>query len=391
MAAIVDWHFDNPLPIENFVMGAYNKMQISITSDAGAVFHHKFRIELTYGTFNMIKDVEPIAGEITLNPFTTIRDWLTVEDPIAFILIEIGEVYANLEDEPPTFRGYDETKQIQFYNGYAYTEEINYVEPGWVIPSFGDPIFKLPVVKGQESTSPDKIGENDERIVNGIAFFGDLLSATAKWSIGFVNGEFKDINGSVISSFEEIAGGVAGKMTGVDIGPTSISITYPSNWDTLEVWYQYRVGETASYIPSQRAYFIKETCPTYKYDRFRLRWFNRFSAYEYQNFWMKSKYTMIWDEGKELFTDGIDRPQLIRIGKSGTTEYELNSDWLAEDEQLALREMYESPCVTMFDPDNVEYDVIILDNSYEVTDLKDGLFKVKVRLKLARMNKSRLQ
>ena len=418
MAIAVDYGVTDP-EIGRF--GLYNDFFVRISRTGSTIYKLKYRIKVSIPntSIELIKDVNPINEVSIVNPVSSLKDLffktqLVGTNGVAIVpldsggggvadrsynkvRIQIGEFYATTADGAPTFVGYGSDKTLYFYNGFETDiNQNNY--SNWRPDNLYDRApFKLPLVNKNNYLLPTDIffpsipsEINTPVQEEGGGGVADLVS---------LEYTHYDKDGNTISSGNFGLGGRYGSNLGYwTIALGREQIFYPSNWAYSTFYAIWEDQDRVQYLSETFNTRIAECDP--KYDRFRLRWFNKYSGFEYFNFTKKSKHTINVNSGKEIRSNGVDYtstnfagikypsvPELREVGKSATTVYELNSNWINEEEQAALKDMYLSPNIIMFDKNNRIYPVILKDKSYEITDIRDGMVKVSVKLMIANENK----
>ena len=418
MAIAVDYGVTDP-EIGRF--GLYNDFFVRISRTGSTVYKLKYRIRVSIPntTIELIKDVNPINEVSIVNPVSSLKDLFFKTQLVGTngagivpldsggggvadrsynkVRIQIGEFYATTADDAPTFVGYGSDKTLYFYNGFETDINQNSYSNWRPANLYNTAPFKIPLVNKNNYLLPTDIffpsipsEINTPVQEEGGGGIADLVS---------LEYTHYDKDGNTISSGNFGLGGRYGSNLGYwTIALGREQIFYPSNWEYSTFYAIWEDQDRAQYLSETFNTRIAECDP--KYDRFRLRWFNKYSGFEYFNFTKKSKHTINLDSGKEIRSNGVDYtstnfagikypavPELREVGKSATTTYTLNSDWINEEEQAALKDMYLSPNTIMFDKDNRIYPVILKDKSYEITDIRDGKVKISVNLMVANENK----
>ena len=417
MAAVVDYGVADPT-IGRF--GLYNPFLVRITRTGSTVFKLKYRINITVPdtTIDITKDVDPIDLVSIVNPLEPLKGQFfetqlvgntgvgqrpldteggSAEKSYNKVRIKVGEIYATAADLPATFIGYTSDTTIWIYNGFDEVPTTNLYE-NFRDENTYEPLFGIPLVN-----------KNVKLLADDIAFIS--LPSEIQISLTDIGGGLLNISRLYFTHYDsngdEIENGSFSIGLFSNTGYLAIAYgtsqrAYPSNWAYSTYYAEYVDAET-NYYNTETFNVYKQECDP-KYNRFRLRWFNRYSAFEYFNFTKKSKFDINVEKGKEVRTSGVNFdattfgsikypaiPELREVGKSATTTYTLNSDYLTEEEVESLKDLYISPNVVMFDKDNNIYPVIVQERSFEVTDIRDGLIKVSVKVRLANDNKVILQ
>lgn len=420
MAAVVDYGVADPTV---GFYGLYNPFFIRITRTGSTVFKLKYRINITVPDTNIdiTKDIDPIDEVSIVNPVEPLKGQFfesqlvgnngVSEVPLdtsggcadkSFnrVRIKVGEVYATAADLPATFLGYTSDNTIWMYNGFDNVPTTN-LYSNFRPSNTYIPNLKIPLVNKNIKLLSDDIAFISLPSEINIPIIeeggGGLITIHKLYFTHY------DKEGGVLNSGNFGLVGRYGTTRGYwTVGYGTTNIFYPENWAYSKYYAEYIDAESKLYDTESFNVYKQECDP--KYNRFRLRWFNRYSAFEYFNFTKKSKFDINVEKGKEVRTSGINFdattfgsikypaiPELREVGKSATTTYTLNSDYLTEEEVESLKDLYISPNVVMFDKDNNIYPVIVQERSFEVTDIRDGLIKVSVKVRLANDNKVILQ
>ena len=405
--------------------GLYNPFLIRITRTGGTVFKLKYRINIQVvgTTIDITKDVDPIDEVSIVNPVEPLKGQFfetqlignngvgqvpldssggNADKSYNKVRIRVGEISATAADLPATFIGYADDKTLYFYNGFDDIPSDD-LYTNYRPDDTYQPLYSVPLVN-----------KNVKLLINDIAFIslpseintpvneegggGAIILSRLYYTHYNSNGDV--IESSNFGLFERY--GAYDNLGYWTIAYGTSQISYPSNW-AYSTFYAEYVDEVTNYTNTESFNVYKQECDP-KYDRYRLRWFNKYSGFEYFNFTKKSSQKLNISKGKEVRTSGINFeaanfssmkypsvPELREVGKSATTTYTLNSDYINEEEQNALKDMYLSPNIVMFDKDNNITPVILEDSSYEITDIRDGLVKVSVKLRVANNNKVILQ
>jgi len=422
MAAVVDYGVADPT-VGRY--GLYNPFLIRITRTGGTVFKLKYRINITVPdtTINITKDVDPIDLVSIVNPLEPLKGQFfetqlvgnngvgqvpldtaggCADKSYNRVRIQVGEVYATAANLPATFVGYTSDTTIWVYNGFddvPTTESYSNYRPD----NTYTPLFSIPLVNKNVKLLDDDIAflslpSEINTPLNEEGGGGLLILLRLYYTHYNSSGDVLDAGN--FGLYERYGAYENRGYWTIQYGTNQVF--YPERW-AYSTYY-------AEYVDAENNYYNTETFNVYKqecdpkYDRYRLRWFNKYSGFEYFNFTKKSSQTLNVTKGKEVRTSGINFdatnfssmkypsiPELREVGKSSTTTFTINSDYINAEEQLALKDLYLSPNVVMFDKDNNIYPVILQDSSFEITDIRDGLVKVSVKLRLANNNKVILQ
>jgi len=400
------------------IYGLYNKFLFLITRTGPDVFGLKYRIRLTVvatGDEYVLPDIEPIGTQSIVNPINILKDvyfkaqnvggefGFSLDDSdetdvanFAYgkIKIEVGEFYAALVNDPPTFQGYDTSDSFWFYNGYedvlrpnVNTSYTNYLEPAW----YNTTPIKLPHTILNRYIATDPLAPDFCKL-----FFPNIIKRSD---------DSYNIKNVVLSAYD--ADGVLIITNTVDIsaifsidgywtyyGDTAISSGYS------EYYFQYADNTTGVILIDTEIITFYPDTQCGKNDRYRLRWVNKYGAFDYLNFNGATEMTDVISNNKTILSDGINYtattfgeiapiadPEKIPFGKSVETIYKLNSTFLNEEEQYALRDLQRSPNIIMFDPDNNIIPVIFKDSSYRIEDIKNKLIKVSFNVAVANVGK----
>lgn len=408
------------------IYGIYNNFIVRITTGETTKFKTSYRIKITiyettaYQSTSIEKDIE-VNNQTSkigiINPVQTLRerwfsgsfasDVLETFNSNAYtkIKIEIGESYADALDEPATFRGYDTSDVFYFYNGYEPVSQnyrkLNYREEEW----YDTTPIKLPVVQ-----TTNYVSEQDSLVLSApseiLGNFGsldtyDLINVI--WNSYTVDGIPVDTTTIDLSARPSLTGNLG--YWSYNVVPVMYSVgNYFNNpvVEYVEVYFEYEAGEGGS-VDTELVRFYRNQCIP-KYNRYRLRWLNRYGADEYLNFISKAEKTLNVTAGKNVVSDNIDynatsyeaitnieNPNLIEYGKSSQIQYTINSDYLTQEQVDALTDLYKSPKVLMYDEDDNPIPVIVQDRTYKIVDLSNELAKVSVRLLEANREPNQIQ
>ena len=414
MAAIVDYGTN----AEFGMYGLFNDFYCRITTDSVGIFKLKYRIRLTETDLEgdvFTFDVDPINEVSIINPFEVLKSayfktevvgggGINLDDATANdyfpksssrFLVEVGEIYATAANLPATFQGYDAAndKEVTLYNGYeniliaddsaAYA---NYLDPLWETGS----TVKLPV-----TIKDRKILTGDQNKI----FFATRVNR--------VDGGVTIYDADEIVTDEyDAAGNLIGSTTEPYTGPNNYyfrSLRFletPPATGYYEQYVNYTNGTDT--ISSEKVTTRLFKCN--RNPRYRLRWFNRYNGPEYLNCNGKFEEDRRFDRGKEILTDAVNyeattfgtikspaSPELKSSGIEKTVTYSLYTNYLTEEEQLGFVEIYESPNVIMFDPDNNIIPVLVNSISVNIESIKDNLIQYRIELKSANRGKTTRQ
>ena len=412
MPTILDFGVDDP---SLGIYGIYNDFYVRITNDVEAVkFKFKYVIEISVNGTTISEEIEVRAiDEVSVvQPFEILKDlWFKcqvvglngdlLDDPNSVEIaqfglrkceIRAGMLYADTADSQPTFRGFDSGVDIiRFYNGYENlnisNETVNYsnyMDVGWT----GTGEIKL-----NHTILNRKIGAtlDDENKVFAASHFKDE------------NGDLVTLNAVVTDSYNS-----SGVLINQDIDPIAAgdlgyyvynfpkTIPPTTGLERLEVYFRYTLN--AGNVFSEKISFTSFECD--KFERYRIRWFNRYGAFEYLNANGLFESSVSTSGGKEILTDGIDptatefgkiktiaRPALRNFGKTKEVTYSLSTNFLTREEQLGLAEIIESPNILLYDPENNIIPVICTDNRFKIIDVQQELVKYQLNFKSADQGK----
>jgi hypothetical protein len=424
MAAVVNYGDSVDPTIGRY--GLYNPFLIRITRTGGTVFKLKYRINIQVvgTTIDITKDVDPINGVSIVNPVEPLKGQFfetqlignngvgqvpldssggNADKSYNKVRIRVGEVSSTSADLPATFGGYTDDRTLYFYNGFDNIPSAE-LYSNYRPTNTYEPLYSIPLVNKNV-----KLLDNDIAFLSLPSVMSTPLNEEGGGGVVILLRLYYthyDISGGEIESSNfglyERYGAYDSQIGYWTIQYGTAQILYPSNW-AYSTFYADYVDAENNYTNTESFNVYKQECDP-KYDRYRLRWFNKYSGFEYFNFTKKSSQTLNISKGKEVRTSGINFdaanfssmkypsvPELREVGKSATTTYTLNSGFINEEEQNALKDMYLSPNIIMFDKDNNITPVILEDSSYEITDIRDGLVKVAVKLRVANNNKVILQ
>jgi len=425
MAVVVDYGSLDP---ELGIYGIYNNFKVRVTTSETAKFKTSYRFKLTiydgnaYQSDSIVYDVE-VNNQTNkigiVNPVKMLQerwfkgDFITDDiirvDNKAYtkVKIEVGESYADTADIPATFRGYDTLEEFYFYNGYETINqnyrELNYRDPNWydTIP------IKVPLVQKIHTV-----------------FEGDRFMFAAPI---YINGFFDsldynfEIKKLILKSYT--VDGIPVDTTTLDL-LTLPGFIYSVGYfkyeiiqemykpaiffnnpvvDRVDVYFEYLDDSEGGIFNSEIIKFYRDECLP-KYDRFRLRWTNRYGADEYMNFVGNHSKTLTISGGKNIISDNTDynavsfsdiskttNPDLISFGKTNKIAWELNSDYLTQEQINALADLYKSPKVLMYDNNDEAIPVIVQDRNYKIDRIENNLVKVTINLLEANTEPNQIQ
>lgn len=423
MAAEADYGTADP---EKGIYGIYNDFYIRITTTVDK-FKLKFRIRITFPNEPAFivpeREINPIADVSIVNPMEILKDTFfrcqllglngnVLDDRLTndvanrginLVNIKIGESYSDTADTPATFRGYDTDHTFAFYNGYeniaisdttiAYS---NYRNVGW----YNATTIKLPHTI------------LNRRVINAVELqvggSGDINKIFMPNVIERSDGSYR-LTSLVIDSFD-----ADGTPTGQDIEAVSLGVTLTGyhvfrsvnsggkDGSYEEFYGRYQLNGAGANVLTQKIRFTY--LPMEKFRRHRLRWFNRYGAFEYLDFIGSLETTQEVTQGKMIQSDGVDveaasfddiktisRPEMRSYGKTSKQRFTLHSGWLNIEEQEALKDLFKSPNVIMYTPNNNIVPVIVTNNSFKITDIQVDLIKVAIEMELANADKIQIQ
>ena len=393
--------------------GVYNNFFVFIENVSGSTTNLKFRIRVTDADSNQYTlDVVPnAANDAVINPLIRLRDTYFKSDYSGQleavnaegyneVQIEVGEISGT----PATFQGYDTDHTFIIYNGYEKDKanQLNYRIPTW----YDTTPYLLPKTKKE---------------VYLLSTDTELLSMPYKMNLydvgeppntyGLKNIVFEYYQYSspldILLSTSTIDLTARPTFSGSPAGYWNFDINtiplHDGTTDYCKVYTQYEYSGDSSLTNSEALRLYPLACKP-KYERFRLRWINRYGGEEYENFEMRATESISITRGKKILSDGVDygtttfgsildvnNPQISEFGKSYQRNFVLRSDWLTQDQLESLEELYTSPAVLMFDSNDDLFPVIVEDSSYEIKDVKQGLKKVEVRVSIANRQPTQLQ
>lgn len=421
MAAVADYGTVDP---EKGAYGIYNDFFVNISSNtAGTIYKLKYRIKVTRlflgnpTSISFERDVEPDVSTsiININPVQIMQsgyfksqvigdesgqniDVAASDERLDFaytvLRVEVGELYANAAADPPTFRGYDTSNDFYFYNGYedidrsaSNPDYSNYRDLGW----YSAAELKLPSTIKTKYISDDPAKTD----ITKIQFFSVIPHTS------------QDYTASNLITVNYI-GGVAQTPITTSLVYTADSLISTDGadyvdpaFDKVEQYIEYTGGVSGT-LNSEKITFLKIDCT--KNERYRVRWINKYGAYEYLNFVGKTTETQSVDGGKIIASSGLNptslnfggikplaEPETKPYGQTTRHTITLNSGYLKQEEVDALSDLYKSRNTIIFDPDNNIIPVRVLDQTYKITNVLDELAQVQIRFELANPPKIQIQ
>jgi len=411
MAAEVDYGAITPT---NGIYGIYNDFYVRITRTVSTGFKLKYRIKVTViadTSYTFERDVTQIDEVSIVNPVQVLRDNFFRSQVIGLngrvlddsatvdvanfgcnrVTIEVGEVYANTADVAATFRGYNTSTNVTFYNGYenvnisnTTTDYANYLDLGW---------YSSSTIKLNHTILNRKIGTDDE---NKLFTPTVIERSDGAYTLNAIITDEYDSAG-VLSSQVIDPISALNPINGYQVVNGLKTITATTGLARWEQYFRYDDGGGTN-ILSESVAFTYFKCN--QNERYRLRWINRYGTFEYLNCNGTFVKTNQITKGKEIITDGIDltastfediksvaRPELREYGAQKQVNFSLFTNYLTEEEQLGLSELLESPNTIMYDPDNNIIPVIPRDTSFRIASVQDELIQYELRFKLANKGK----
>lgn len=400
MAASIETINDSDSPSKG-VYGIFNRFFIRITTDTVSPANLRYRVKVTPLQETALAyevDVDPIDEVGIIDPIKELGEiyakydyngQVEAVDPFGYsnYRIEVGEI----EGTPPTFGGYDDSLDFYAFNGFTPKVRVD----NYRIPELFDttPIL-LPKV---QKTMYNRTGDVDILSLFSFIPYDGLFD----YQLHDLVGEYYNASG-VLQTTSTIDLLLRPAFSSEPLGYYNLDVNalfggsvHDGTYDYVEVYGVYEAIEGLGSFETERYTIRNEDCYD-KYDRFRLCWSNRYGASEYLNFDMRSDEVIQVDRGKVIRTDGVDYeaataadisnvniPQKIDFGKSYDRIYTLRSNWLIQSQIDALEDLYRSPAVLMYDQDDNLFPVIVMDTSYEITDVKAERKTVAVRLMIA--------
>ena len=391
MAVTADYKYADPTI---GVYGVKNPFYVIINRTGAAVFNLTYDLRVTYTNTGQVitKSLTPIGTQATANPLVLIEDFMFNEytgqtessapNSFGYVQIEIGETFAAVEGDAPTFQGYDTDDSFLVYNGYKpLMNELNYRDPNW----YDTTPLKLPKIK-----KTLYLLDEDIEI---LSFPSIIDRADAKNLVTvFYNSSGTDISTSVIDLT------VRPDLTGTAYWNININTAFVDGAAYAKVYVQYAVTEPF-YTNSEEITIYRAQCNP-KQGRYRLRWSNNYDGDEYQNFTLATDKIVQVRKGKRILSDGIDytattfagltninRPNIREVGNKTTNLRRLRTDYLRQEELDALETLYKSEAVIMFDPDNNILPVIVRDTNFTITDVRNELVKIEVLVEIANIER----
>ena len=393
--------------------GVYNNFFAFIENASGSTTNLKFRIRVTDADSNQYTlDVVPNANnDAIINPLIRLRDTYFKSDYSGQtesvnaegyneVQIEIGEISGT----PATFQGYDTDDTFIIYNGYEKdnANQLNYRIPEW----YDTTPYLLPKTKKEIyllSTDTELLSMPYKMNLYDV---GEPLDTYNLKNIVFEYYQYSSPL-DILLSTSTIDLTARPAFSGSPAGYWNFNINPPNlhdgTTDYCKVYAQYEYSGDSSLTNSEVLRVYPLACKP-KYERYRLRWINRYGGEEYENFEMRATESISITKGKKILSDGVDydtttfgaildvnNPQISEFGKSYQRNFVLRSDWLTQPQIESLEELYTSPAVLMFDPNDDLFPVIVEDTKYEIKDVKQGLKKVEVRVSIANRQPTQLQ
>jgi len=173
--------------------------------------------------------------------------------------------------------------------------------------------------------------------------------------------------------------------------------------DYIEVHFTLEPTEGGLGILTEKITFKRAICNP-KFNRYRLRWLNRYGAEDYLNFINRTNKTIRITQGKNIISDNInydsttyedisnvESPDIITFGKSSRIEWQLSSDYLTQEQIDSLVDLYKSTKVLMYDENDEAIPVIVRDTSFKIEDIKNDLYQISVTLFEANREPNQIQ
>lgn len=401
MAAVANYNY---VDATTGIYGVYNDFIVIITQSVATGFKLQYQIKVSSVQEPDIfieRIIDPIDAVGVVNPVTpmqlkffkseyTGQTENTATRSFSDIQIEIGEIYADAADEPATFRGYDTEDVFYFYNGYERGSlDTNYRDPNW----YNTEPYKL--AKVQKTLY---LQDGDIELLSIPSNLGTELTTAQN----LIYTDY-DSSGAIVGGPTTIDLTLRPDLTGVGYYNIDINaFVFAVGAVRREVYVQWEDSE-ATFYDSEVITILLQDCDP-KYDRYRLRWVNRYGGEEYLNFTKRSYEDLRIERGKKILTDAINyeattfsevknvnNPNYVEVGQNGQKQFRLNSDYLTQEQIDALQELFKSPAVLMFDKDNVVFPMIVEDTNYEIADIRNGLKSVTVRLSMANIEPTQMQ
>ena len=403
MAVSVDWN-TGVADRTKGIFGIYNRFVGLMSIPSAAKEKVQFRIRVTAiedTSITYIKDVNAISDAnfyATVNPVVSMRELFFESEYTGFsentslrsyggIKIEVGEV-SGTTGVAPTFKGYDTDDTFYFYNGYDLNNyaELNYRDPLW----YNTTPHKLPKVK------------KTIYIADEISYV-ELLSMPSYLNIYPVISGGTNLKNIVFKTYDS-SGTLLGTST-IDLRsrPDLSGVGY---WnfpiqnavsgvgaEYAEVFCQWATdGEEAIALVDSEIITVRKRECHIKDELYRLRWINHMGGEEYQDFALKHDKSIQVKRGKKIASTGINysattfsdisninNPSLLEYGTTYYTKYKLRTNFITQGEIDAMRELFVNKNVIM----NDSIPVIVEDSSYKIVEVKDGLKKVEINVRVA--------
>lgn len=426
MAATVDFGVVDP---DKGVYGLYNDFLVILEHSGAAVFKLKYRVKVSdMFTGSAVEvytfDVDPISNVGVCNPIEGLRDSLlrtqivgsengvslddTSTDDVADkayrkIRIEVGEIYSSTATGVPSFQGYDTSTDIWVFNGYIpYVDQSisatdidyeNYRNNTWYQAQDN---VALPIVNTTTYISPDFT----DPLKLMFHSYLDMAAGPGPTSAGqytplYLTETYYDTDGN------------AGTPTQTDISALLSDDGYwcvfllssldPSTYSKVEYFITYAFGGAEGVqIDSVTLTVLPDDCN--KNDRYRIRYYNRFGAFEYFNFRGKSFKETRVQGGKNIVSTGVDyttttfanlKPktsaEIIQYGQTAQETLTLYTDYIDGTQQEQIKDILKSRNTIVYEPNfgNTIRPIIPITNSVRIENIKDGLQQLSIQFRYA--------
>tara|TARA_R100000951_G_scaffold33959_1_gene28997 strand:- start:2110 stop:3342 length:1233 start_codon:yes stop_codon:yes gene_type:complete len=403
MAVSVDWNTGGEEERTKGIFGIYNRFVGLMSIPASAKEKVQFRIRVTAiedTSITYVKDVNALSDVnfyATVNPVESMQELFFRSDYTGIlenksihsyggIRIEIGEVSA-IRGEAPTFLGYDTNEVFYFYNGYDLNNynELNYRDPLW----YDTTPHKLPKVKKTIYVVPE-------------SSYTELLSMPSYLNVYPAISGGTNLKNIVFNAYDSSGGLVSTSTIDLRSRPeldgvaywnfpiqTSVSVV---GAEYAEVFCQWAIDGIGDELVDSETITVRKRECHIKDELYRLRWINHMGGEEYQDFALKHDKSIQVKRGKKIASTGINysattfsdisninNPSLLEYGTTYYTKYKLRTNFITQGEIDAMRELFVNKNVIM----NDSIPVIVEDSSYKIVEVKDGLQKVEINVRLA--------
>jgi len=411
MAAIVNYNNDNP---DIGIYGIYNRFIVNISTGEQFIFNHQFRIRVTVAndsSLEIIKNIDSVQiGSqyyANPNPIESLRELFFESEYTGFsestatksyskVTIQIGEVYSDTEDVAPTFRGYDTEDSFYFYNGYEKPETaqqligLNYREEKW----YNETPHLLPKVK-----KTLYLLEEDIELLS-IPSFLNVYPPVIGLTTNLKNlvTEYYDSSNTLIST-STIDLSARPDLNDVGYWNININSIFPNNTKYALVYVQWIIDGESILVDSEQLKIFRLECNP-KSENYRLRWINRYSGEEFQNFQLKADKSSVILRGKKISSTGINyaattfndianinNPNIKEYGNESFTRWKLRTDFITQEEINAMEELFKDNSVILFNPEigtvNNTQPVIVENRNYSILDVRQNLQRIEINVRLA--------